>query len=226
MATGDFLQIWPVIAIPGLLPITLTRTYRSTAQYSGLFGSKWADDWSRQLLLADDKVNFTDADGVIYDFSTPENQVLARNQHIPHCLLTGELNGELQLTDRQSQLSYHFNHVVGNTRKLSAITDRRQNVIQFIYDKQSQLIEVTRTDGFRLVLGYQNQQLQTVDYLEPQKQQRLVTCHYDLQGYLHECDAFQHNHLWHEYDAQGRMIRWHDTDQTDLSLTYDDKGAY
>ncbi|MBD2790193.1 RHS repeat protein, partial [Xenorhabdus sp. DI] len=224
MATGDFLQVWPVIAIPGLLPITLTRTYRSTAKFSGLFGSKWADDWSRQLELADGKVNFTDADGVIYDFSTPDNTVLARNQHIPHYVLTGELNGELQLTDRCAQLSYHFNHAVGNIRRLSAITDRRQNTIQFVYDKQSQLIEVTRTDGFRLVLGYQGQQLQTVDYLEPQKQQRLVTCHYDPQGYLHECDAFQHNHLWHEYDVQGRMTRWHDTDQTDLSLTYDEQG--
>uniref|UniRef100_UPI001FC94D43 DUF6531 domain-containing protein n=1 Tax=Xenorhabdus beddingii TaxID=40578 RepID=UPI001FC94D43 len=98
MATGDFLQVWPVIAIPGLLPITLTRTYRSTAKYNGLLGPKWADDWSRQLVLAEDKINFTDADGVIYDFSTPDNTVLARNQHIPHCVLTGELDGELQLT--------------------------------------------------------------------------------------------------------------------------------
>ncbi|WP_047686568.1 RHS repeat domain-containing protein, partial [Xenorhabdus sp. NBAII XenSa04] len=161
---------------------------------------------------------------VIYDFSTPDNMVLARNQHIPHYLLTGELNGELQLTDRQSQLTYHFNHTAGSIRKLSAITDRRQNAIRFIYDKHSQLIEVTRTDGFRLILGYQGQQLQTVDYLEQQKQQRLVTCHYDPQNYLHECEAFQHNHLWHEYDAQGRMIRWHDTDQTDVTLTYDDRG--
>ncbi|MEQ1965456.1 DUF6531 domain-containing protein, partial [Xenorhabdus khoisanae] len=224
MATGDFLQVWPVIAIPGLLPITLTRTYRSTAKLNGLFGPKWADDWSRQLTLIDGKINFTDADGVIYDFSTPDNTVLARNQHIPHYVLIGELTGELKLTDRQSQLTYHFNHAAGAIRKLSAITDRRQNVIQFVYDKQSQLIEVTRTDGFRLILGYQDQQLQIVDYLEQQKQQRLVTCHYDPQGYLHECEAFQHNHLWHEYDAQGRMIRWHDTDQTDLSLTYDEQG--
>uniref|UniRef100_UPI001E38CD1F RHS repeat domain-containing protein n=1 Tax=Xenorhabdus sp. NBAII XenSa04 TaxID=1429873 RepID=UPI001E38CD1F len=224
MATGDFLQVWPVIAIPGLLPITLTRTYRSTAKLNGLFGPKWADDWSRQLVLTDGKINFTDADGVIYDFNTPDNTVLARNQRIPHYLLTGELTGELQLTDRQSQLSYHFNHIVGNIRKLSAITDRRQNAIRFIYNKHSQLIEVTRTDGFRLILGYQDQQLQTVDYLKQQTHQRLVTCHYDSQGYLHQCDAFQHNHLWHEYDAQGRMTRWHDTDQTDLYLIYDEQG--
>ncbi|MGJ0626421.1 hypothetical protein, partial [Xenorhabdus bovienii] len=57
-----------------------------------------AFNWSRQLKRVNGKVNFTDADGVIYDFSTPKNQVLARNQHILHYVLTGELNGELQLT--------------------------------------------------------------------------------------------------------------------------------
>ncbi|MDE9541208.1 toxin C-terminal domain-containing protein [Xenorhabdus bovienii] len=224
VATGDFLQVWPVIAIPGLLPITLTRTYRSTAQFRGLFGPKWADDWSRQLVLTDGKVNFTDADGVVYDFTTPENQVLARNKHIPHYLLTGELSGELRLTDRQSQLTYHFNRIAGATRPLSAMTDRRQNSLRFIYDKQSRLSEVVRNDGLRLTLGYQANQLRTVDYHERQTTQRLVTCHYDAQGYLSECEVFQHHHLWHEYDTQGRMTRWHDTDQTDFYLTYDERG--
>ncbi|PHM44408.1 RHS repeat domain-containing protein [Xenorhabdus szentirmaii] len=224
VATGDFLQEWPVIAIPGLLPITLNRSYRSTAKYSGLFGSKWADDWSRQLVIGNHEVLFTDVDGVVYDFATPDNQVQSRNKHIPHYVLTGELNGELGLTDRQSQLIYHFNQTTETSRKLSAITDRRQNRIDFIYDKHGRLIEVIRNDGVRLALGYKDNRLQTVDLLEGATTQRLVSCHYDTHGYLNECEPFQHNHLWHEYDAQGRMTRWHDTDQTDFHLTYDEKG--
>ncbi|MDX7988394.1 hypothetical protein FE392_13820, partial [Xenorhabdus sp. 12] len=224
VATGDFLQEWPVIAIPGLLPITLNRSYRSTAKYNGLFGSKWADDWSRQLVIGKHEILFTDTDGVVYDFAAPDNQVQARNKHIPHCVLTGELNGELRLTDRQSQLIYHFNQMAKTCRKLSAITDRRQNRIDFVYDKDGQLIEVTRNDGVRLTLSYQDNQLRAVDLPEGSMTQRLVSCHYDEQGYLSECETFQHNHLWHEYDPQGRMIRWHDTDQTDFHLTYDEKG--
>ncbi|MBD2800020.1 RHS repeat protein [Xenorhabdus sp. M] len=224
VATGDFLQEWPVIAIPGLLPITLNRSYRSTAKYSGLFGSKWADDWSRQLVIGNHEVLFTDVDGVVYDFATPDNQVQSRNKHIPHYVLTGELNGELGLTDRQSQLIYHFNQTTETSRKLSAITDRRQNRIDFIYDKHGRLIEVIRNDGVRLALGYKDNRLQTVDLLEGATTQRLVSCHYDTHGYLNECEPFQHNHLWHEYDAQGRMTRWHDTDQTDFHLTYDERG--
>ncbi|MGJ0580391.1 RHS repeat-associated core domain-containing protein [Xenorhabdus bovienii] len=228
MATGDFLQVWPVLAIPGLLPISLSRTYRSTADLHGLFGPKWADDWSLQLAIGQGEMHYTHTDGVVYDFVTPDNRVLSRNQHLPHCLLTGELTGELYLTDRLAQLMYHFSPISGSTRKLSAITDRRQNRIDFIYDKHAQLIEVTRNDGLRLSLQYLDGRLHTLDMHEIRDGQfvgqRLLTCQYDPQGYLNECDAFQHNHLWHEYDQQGRMTRWHDTDQTDLTITYDERG--
>ncbi|SFK03792.1 DUF6531 domain-containing protein, partial [Xenorhabdus mauleonii] len=229
MATGDFLQVWPVLAIPGLLPLNLNRTYRSTANLHGLFGPKWADDWSLQLVIAQGEVHYTHTDGVVYDFATPDNKVLSRNRHLPHCLLTGELTGELYLTDRRSQLTYHFSEASGSTRKLSAITDRRQNRIDFIYDKHARLIKVERHDSLRLILHYhQNGQLHTLDMQEIRDdqtiEQRLLTCQYDSHGYLSECDAFQHNHLWHEYDQQGRMTRWHDTDQTDLTITYDERG--
>ncbi|CDH22392.1 RNase A-like domain-containing protein [Xenorhabdus bovienii] len=224
ITSGDYLQTFSIIVIPGLLPITLNRTYRSTACLSGLLGRKWADDWSRQLVVNSEKVHFTDADGQSYDFSTPENQVLVRNLHLPHCLLKGELDGELYLVNKQSQQTFHFNHIDGNRRRLSAITDRHQNHIQFIYNDQHQLMEVVRNDGFRLTLHYQDNQLQTVDYHFQQIQQRLVTCHYDQHGYLAECDAFQQNHLWHEYTAQGFMTRWHDTDKTDFYIHYDERG--
>ncbi|WP_275364963.1 RHS repeat-associated core domain-containing protein [Xenorhabdus bovienii] len=224
ITTGDYLKIYPVIDIPGLLPIRLTRIYRSTSNLSGIFGPKWIDDWSRQLVIDDGVIHFTDADGQVYGFTTPKNQVLARNRHLLHCLLTGERDGELSLIDRLSQQTFHFNHVQGNRRRLSAITDRRQNTIQFIYDTQHRLIEVVRNDGFRLTLSYQDNQLQTVDYHWQQVQQRLVTCHYDPHGYLAECDAFQDKHLWYEYTAQGFMTRWHDTEQTDFYITYDERG--
>ncbi|WP_244175704.1 RHS repeat-associated core domain-containing protein [Xenorhabdus vietnamensis] len=224
ITSGDYLQTFSVISIPGLLPITLTRTYRSTACLNGLLGRKWADDWSRQLVVNGETVHFTDADGQIYDFSVPENQVLVRNRHLLHCLLTGELDGELCLLNKQNQQTFHFNHLDGNQRRLSAITDRHQNHIQFIYNDQHQLTEVIRNDGFRLTLRYQDHQLRTVDYHFQQIQQRLVTCHYDQHGYLAECDAFQQNHLWHEYTAQGFMTRWHDTDKTDFYIHYDERG--
>ncbi|WP_051861133.1 RHS repeat-associated core domain-containing protein [Xenorhabdus bovienii] len=228
MATGDFLQVWPVLAIPGVLPISLNRTYRSTADLHGLFGPKWADDWSRQLVIGHGEVHYTHADGVVYDFATPDNRVVSRNRHLPHCLLTGDLTGALCLTDRRAQLTYHFSPVSGSPQTLTAITDRRQNRIDFIYDKHVRLIGVTRNDGLRLSLHYRDRQLHTLDMHETRDgqpvEQRLLTCNYDPQGYLNACDAFQHNHLWHEYDTQGRMTRWHDTDQTDLTITYDGRG--
>ncbi|OTA16767.1 hypothetical protein Xvie_01445 [Xenorhabdus vietnamensis] len=40
MATGDFLQQWPMLSLPGTLPLSLVRTYRSTENFAGLFGPK------------------------------------------------------------------------------------------------------------------------------------------------------------------------------------------
>lgn len=36
VATGDFIQQWPIIQIPGLLPLSLHRTYKSTSNAKGL----------------------------------------------------------------------------------------------------------------------------------------------------------------------------------------------
>ncbi|WP_448511268.1 PAAR domain-containing protein, partial [Photorhabdus sp. MH8.4] len=103
VATGDFLQVWPVLALPGVLPLTLNRTYRSTAALSGLFGPKWADDWSQHLRRDGEETHFTDGEGVIYTFHTPTENVFSVNLHAGHYLLYGQRDGELRLFNRRAQ---------------------------------------------------------------------------------------------------------------------------
>ncbi|WP_211284531.1 PAAR domain-containing protein, partial [Xenorhabdus mauleonii] len=134
MTTGDFLQQWPMLSLPGTLPLSLVRTYRSTADFAGQLGSKWADDWSRHLIRKGEETHFTDADGVVYTFHTPEDKVFSVNLHAGHYLLFGELSGGLHVFDRQTQLTLSFEHQDGERRLLSAIRDRHDNRIMFHYD--------------------------------------------------------------------------------------------
>ncbi|MDC9623801.1 PAAR domain-containing protein [Xenorhabdus sp. XENO-7] len=229
MTTGDFLQQWPMLSLPGTLPLSLVRTYRSTADFAGLFGAKWADDWSQHLRRDGEATHFTDADGVVYTFHTPEESVFSVNLHAGHYLLFGELRGELHIFDRQSQLTLSFEHRDGECRLLSAIRDRHDNRITFHYDDLHdegipQLAQITHSDGYRLLLDYDQHRLVTVEYLTDELRQRLVTCQYDKRGYLSESETFQYSHLWHEYDTHGYMTRWYDTDTTDVSMGYDDRG--
>ncbi|MEY0975086.1 RHS repeat-associated core domain-containing protein [Providencia rettgeri] len=225
VATGDFIQQWQVVRIPGLLPIILHRTYQSTSAASGLFGPKWTDEWSRCLRIDNDKIIFKDSDGAQFDFIAKENTVRSRNTHAPHYLLTGSKNESLTIFDSIQQHTLSFAHIDGDYRRLSAITDRNQNSIHFIYNDTHQLVEIRRNDGFLLELEYQKGQLQRIIGGKQKHEQHVfAVCAYDPQGYLSECEAYQQNHLWHRYTTDGLMVQWGDTDQTELTLTYDDKG--
>uniref|UniRef100_UPI0036D7AD40 RHS repeat-associated core domain-containing protein n=1 Tax=Photorhabdus sp. RM322S TaxID=3342825 RepID=UPI0036D7AD40 len=224
VATGDFLQVWPVLALPGLLPLALNRVYRSTAHFSGLFGPKWADDWSQHLRRDGEETHFTDAEGVIYTFHTPDENVFSVNLYAGHYLLYGQLSGELHLFNRRTQHILSFAQRQGDKRCLSTIADRNGNRTVFRYDETGRLADIVHADSAELVLHYEHQQLTAIDWRHQGQCQRLVTCRYDSQGYLAECESFQFNHLWHEYSPPGYMTRWHDTDKTDVALHYDHRG--
>ncbi|MCP9266524.1 PAAR domain-containing protein, partial [Xenorhabdus sp. XENO-1] len=231
MTTGDFLQQKPLLSLPGTVPLSLVRTYRSTENFAGLFGPKWADGWSRHLLLDGDATRFADDDGVIYTFHTPaaENTVFAVNLNAGHYLLFGDRDHGLHLFDRRSQLILSFEHKEGACRRLSAIRDRNGNRITFHYEDTHgegvlRLSQITHSDGYRLLLGYDQKNLATIEYLTEELRQRLVTCHYDARGYLAECETFQFYHLWHEYNDHGQMTRWRSNSGSDVSIDYDPRG--
>ncbi|WP_434525434.1 RHS repeat-associated core domain-containing protein [Photorhabdus asymbiotica] len=223
VATGDFLQVWPVLSLPGFLPLALNRVYRSTANFSGLFGPKWADDWSQHLKRDGEETHFTDGEGVIYTFHTPTEAVFSVNLHAGHYLLYGQRSGALHLFNRQTQQILSFAKGQGDKHCLSTIEDRNGNQMVFRYDEVGRLTDIGRSDGTELVLHYE-QQLTAIDWLHQGQRQRLVSCRYDTHGFLAECQSFQFFHLWHEYSPQGYMTRWHDTEKTDFTLRYDTAG--
>ncbi|EMB4675141.1 DUF4150 domain-containing protein [Proteus mirabilis] len=225
VATGDFIQQWPIIQIPGLLPLSLHRTYKSTSNAKGLFGPKWADEWSRCLHILDGNIIYQDSDGANFTFITPTEEIRARNAHAPHFLLTGQRDGDLTLFDSTQQQFLHFNHRQGKYRRLSAITDLNQHRIDFIYNEQSQLVSVKRHDGIALILEYQQDKLVRICSESTTSSPRdFVRCEYDTHGYLSQCHAYQQNHLWHRYSPEGLMVAWGDTDSTEVMIDYDEQG--
>ncbi|MEY0206101.1 DUF6531 domain-containing protein, partial [Providencia manganoxydans] len=221
---GDLIQAWPVINIPGLLPIELTRTYYSTQSPRGIFGLKWADNWSMSLQIHDETIDFQDPEGSIYTFTASSDEVRSRNLRAPHYLLLGHKQSTLQIQDNRQQRIYHFELSPTSHRRLTKITNLQGVALRFHYNDEQQLDYLLRDDGFLIRLHYQHHQLTHIDYEHAQQSQRLVSCQYDHHGYLSECDAFQQNHLWHTYTAQGWMTSWRDTDQTALSIDYDNQG--
>lgn len=226
VATGDFLQIWPVIDIPGVLPLTLSRLYRSGARLSGSFGDKWADDWSQHLVLEDAVIRFRNHEGVLLTYDAPhdDDDVQAINLHEGHYLLYGQRSGILHIFNRQTQQILSFAEQHGNVRRLSAVSDRFGNSLHFRYAGDQQLSRIEHSDGYCLELSYQQHRLTLIELMTATQRQWLVKCRYDRSGLLAECHTFQFTHLFHKYNASGYMIRWHDTDSTDLRIDYDPSG--
>ncbi|OAT34369.1 Rhs repeat-containing protein, partial [Buttiauxella brennerae ATCC 51605] len=224
VGTGSLLQQLSVLTLPGSLPLTLSRAYRSCAGHGGVFGPKWTDEWSASLTVHDGDLHFTDGEGVVLYYPIPQDGIFhdALNSRQAHFRLAGDIHRELTVFDRRSQQTRVFSASCSETYLLSAIYDRSGNRIDFIRT-DSLLTDIRHSDGYTLALDWQNQQLMSIDLVTPQHQ-RLVTCHYDSNGFLAECDTFQFSHLWHEYSPEGYMTRWRDTDKTCVDIVYDAQG--
>ena len=222
--TGDFLQELSVLTLPGSLPLSLSRFYRSQAQGGGIFGPKWTDDWSVSLTVHDGDLHFTDHEGVVLYYPIPQDGIFheAVNSRQAYYRLTGDMRGELILLDRRSQQTQVFSPAGHGIYLLSAVHDRYNNRIDFLRT-DGVLTEIRHSDGYSLALNWQQQQLLSIELATPQKQ-RLVTCHYDSNGFLTKCDTFQFTHLRYEYTVEGFMTRWRDTDKTCVDIRYDTQG--
>ncbi|WP_228286848.1 DUF6531 domain-containing protein, partial [Hafnia paralvei] len=222
--SGDFLQQFSVLSLPGSLPLTLSRFYRSQATGGGIFGKKWTDEWSCSLTVHGTHLHFANNEGVELYYRIPQDGLFHGlvNSRQAYYRLSGDMTRELAMFDRRSQRTQIFTLAEHGVYRLSAIHDRHGNRIDFIRT-DGLLTEIRHGDGYTLALGWQQQQLMSIDLVTPQYQ-RLVTCHYDSNGYLDECETFQFSHLWHEYSPKGFMTRWRDTDKTCVDIDYDPQG--
>ena len=224
VVSGSMIQQLNVLHIPGTLPLTLSRLYRSRSTKKGLFGERWTDDWSQSLAIQGDSLHFTDREGVVLSYPLPDDGIFNNVAHGRQVCyrLSGNMRDELTLFDRRSQQTRVFSPSAPGIYHLSAIHDSYHNRIDFLRT-DGLLTEVRHSDGYALSLCWHQQQLMSIDLSEPQ-QQRLVTCQYDDNGYLAECNTFQFTHLWHEYSPEGLMTRWRDTAETQADYRYDAAG--
>lgn len=66
--------------------------------------------------------------------------------------------------------------------------------------------------------------IHAVELVTQEKRQKLLQSTFSERGYLVQCQSFQYGTLSHEYDPKGYMVRWRDTDSTDVAVRYDISG--
>ena len=233
VATGDYLQAWPVLEIPGSIPLKLSRLYRSRAHFRGLFGYKWVDDWSQHLVLTPTGITFHGADGTTLDYDAPDEEVLAHNRRNGRYLLSGRRCALLRLYDRTTGQTLCFapgpkdSPVPKDRRLLSRIEDGNGNAIRFFYSAQGQLRRIEHSDGYELTLNLTSSGhlLNVTLHDGEQNPRRLLNCRYEKLGIaVSECASHQFGTLYHAYNDNSHMTEWYDTDKTHAYIRYDAKG--
>ncbi|HAW1154635.1 TPA: type VI secretion system tip protein VgrG [Escherichia coli] len=106
----------------------------------------------------------------------------------------------------------------------SRSTGNPDNRITFERDSQYRITGVSHTDGIRLKLTYHASGYLKAIHRTDNGIQTLATYEQDARGRLTEADAQLDYHLFYEYDAADRIIRWSDNDQTWSRFTYDAQG--
>lgn len=217
VASGQVAETRTDIAIPGTIPLILTRSYRPGCE--GVQGRHWAGTWAQHLKFDGETITYQDEDGVLIDFHAPRDDIRARNIRFPHLTLQGQRDGEVYIYDRRRQLFTIFNHRRDNRLLLTRIQDRNGNRIRLIYDEHG-LHEVRHSDGFSLSVESRDMIIRRAVLNAPESSDCGFVWTYNSRNILTEAISAQTGTLRYSYDAQERLTSWGDTNQTRAHYEY------
>lgn len=227
VATGEMVEIRTDVSIPGVLPLVLTRRYRTRSDDEGLLGPRWSTNWSQRLRLDEGRlVRFFDGGGLTITFEAPDADLNGINLREPRYRLEGTRTAPRVLDDETRHILWFAPLVDGAVSRIERIEDWSGNAIAFEYDTHGRLTELRHTTGYALVLTYPGA-LRTVSSItlleESGETRRLVDYLYEG-GMLAQVSSFQHGEFHYTYEAHGWMTSWRDADQTEVRYAYDSFG--
>ncbi|OMI62512.1 type IV secretion protein Rhs, partial [Escherichia coli N36254PS] len=229
------------------LPLSFTRFHSSVLPLHGLTGVGWSDSWSEYAWVRE-QGNRVDviSQGATLNFAFDGDSDTAVNPYHAQYILRRR-DDYLELFDRDALSSRFFYDAFPGMRlrhpvtddtsddrlahspndrmyMLGGMSDTASNRITFERDSQYRITGVSHTDGIRLKLTYHASGYLKAIHRTDNGIQTLATYEQDARGRLTEADARLDYHLFYEYDAADRIIRWSDNDQTWSRFTYDEQG--
>ncbi len=216
-ATGQFFDLRTDIAIPGTIPLQLTRLYRRGA--TGQMGKDWVSTWSQHLIIDGETTTYFDPEGPGVIFHTPDPEILSDHTRFPHLELMGRKDGDIFLYNRRERLFYKFAHRHDDKVLLSEIEDHNGNKITFLYHAEN-LYKVTHSDGFALDIKCENGLIRAVSLVDHEHGDCNFTWDYTDAGRLKEARSSQFGTLFYKYDGEGRVVGWSDTKATSATYIY------
>lgn len=217
VATGQFFDVRLDLHIPGTVPLVHKRVCQRGA--TGILGKGWASTWSQHLRIDKDAIYYQDAEGVIIVFHTPYDEIDAENIRFPYLKLFSDDRKAFTIWNAREQLYYVFSEISRGRAWLSRIEDRNGNNISFAYDGNG-LARIVHSDGFELAVQSKGWLLESAHLGIGADNRNMARWTYSARGCLEEVRSAQTGYLRYYYDLQDRVVRWHDSQSSDVSYVW------
>ncbi|MCL2734417.1 MAG: DUF6531 domain-containing protein, partial [Actinomycetia bacterium] len=228
VASGDLVMSATDVELPGVLPLVLERHHRSSFRDGQWFGASWSSTLDQCLLLDDQGVLFTTADGMTLYYPVPEPGVPVMPAEGPRWPLAwdGIPGGAMSVTHPETGQVTHFGPAGGASAvlRLVAVTDRSGNRIDVAYDADGVPSEVAHAGGYRVGVDRAGMRIAGFRLLSHPEQPSLVSYAYDGSGNLAGITNSSGTPLTFRYDDDHRILGWEDRNATWYRYEYDTRG--
>jgi RHS repeat-associated protein len=224
MATGFVFERREDWRLVSLLPVGLTRYYRSGGQRRpGILGTLWRTEWDMSLELQEGMVVFTDGEFNQAFFTLPDEGAWAQSLSNPEWRLT-RTEGLLQLHHLDGR-RYGFEHARGPHLYLTSMSDACGNTMRWVWER-GRLVRVLLADGRYIRVSHQGRNVRALTLVtsEVDPPRLLSRYEYGTNDELLEVRAGAGRSFDYQYSPQGWLTRWSDLAQTWVEHEYDAQG--
>jgi RHS repeat-associated protein len=251
VATGDVLLFQDDVWLPGgigVLPLIVSRAYRSSQRTGRWFGPAWASTFDQRLHVSPDRVVGVFADGRVLSWrceAGADGPVPVTGLPVagPRWRLRRVPAGGLEVTDPQAGLTWRFEWRPGYGRPASgagempvvAVADRAGHQVSLGYTQSGQPAWIAHSGGYRIRVLTEGGRLSGLVLASASENDAadgallhdgvpLVEYRYDPAGNLAAIINSSGQASRFRYDEDGRLLGWEDRNGVSYQYTYDEQG--
>ncbi|MGD6745398.1 DUF6531 domain-containing protein [Streptomyces sp. BH106] len=235
VASGEMVLPQTDLTLPGVLPLTVTRTYLSTYRCGQFFGPSWASTLDERLEIDDQgRVWWTREDGSILTYpSLPASESddpvwPEEGERLPlTCAGTDDTTGRVtyRVTDPHSGLVQTFADHPDDANGLYWLThwhDRNGNTVTVSRLEDGTPTELLHSGGYRVEVHCIAGLITGLSVATPDGPVEVMSYEHDADGNLTHIINSSRKALVFGYDDQHRITSWTDRNNSVYRYAYDD----
>jgi RHS repeat-associated protein len=224
VATGDVLMTETDVSLPGLLPLVIERTHRSSWRTGRWFGRGWLSSLDQRLEVGAGRVRGAFADGRIVTWPVPVDDVAVVPESGPVWTLRRTSRESYEVHDPRRGLTWQYEQGVWDPGEfpLAAVSDRAGHEVSFSYDASGAPEAVTHSGGYRVDVTVAVGLVTALTVAGDDEPLRRYS--YDEHGNLTGVVNSSGLPLRFSYDSEGRLTGWEDRNGQFYQYSYNEHG--